>query len=51
VVVDTDPESWRIIDSKLYLSGDARFQDRTLDVAAAERNWKNARAQIEKQRN
>ncbi len=51
VAVDTDPESWRIIDGKLYLSGDARFQDRTLDVAAAERNWPIARAKFEKQQN
>ena len=51
VVVDTDPESWRIIDGKLYLSGNARFQDRTLDVAAAERNWKVARAKVDEQRN
>jgi YHS domain-containing protein len=51
VIVDTDPESWRIIDGKLYLSSGARFQDRTLDVAAAERNWKTARAKIEEQRN
>ena len=49
VSVNTDPESWRIIDGKLYLSSDARFQDRTLDVAAAERNWPIARANFEKQ--
>jgi len=51
VSVNTDPESWQIIDGKLYLSSDARFQDRTLDVAAAERNWNVARAKIDEKRN
>lgn len=48
VFVDTDPESWRIIDGKLYLSGDAHFQDRTIDVAAGDRNWPGARAKFER---
>jgi YHS domain-containing protein len=47
-VVNIDPESWQIIDGKLYLSGDAHFQDRTLDVAAADLYWPKARAKIEK---
>lgn len=42
-VLNIDPESWQIIDGKLYLSADARFQDRALDVAAADRNWQMVR--------
>jgi len=48
VVVNIDPESWQIIDGKLYLSGDAHFQDRMLDVAAADKYWPIASAKIEK---
>jgi YHS domain-containing protein len=48
VVVNIDPESWRIIDGKLYFSAEAHFQDRKLDVAAADANWPKARAKIEK---
>jgi YHS domain-containing protein len=44
--VNIDPESWQIIDGKLYLSAAAHFQDRTLDVAAAEKNWPIARAKL-----
>jgi hypothetical protein len=49
VFVDTDPENWRIIDGKLFLSGDAHFQDRTIDVAAGDRHWQIARAKFEQQ--
>lgn len=48
VVVNINPESWQIIDGKLYFSGEAHFQDRALDVAAADANWQKARAKIEK---
>jgi YHS domain-containing protein len=48
VVVNINPESWRIIDGKLYFSGETHFQDRALDVAAADANWPKARAKIEK---
>ena len=44
--VNIDPESWQIIDGKLYLSAAAHFQDRTLDIAAAERNWPIAHAKL-----
>jgi hypothetical protein len=44
--VNIDPESWQIIDGKLYLSAPAHFQDRVLDVAAAERNWPIAHAKL-----
>ena len=47
-VVTIDPESWQIIDGKLYLSAAAHFQDRALDVAAAERNWPIVRDQLAK---
>ncbi len=47
-MVNIDPESWQIIDGKLYLSGEAHFQDRKLDVATADANWQVARAKIEK---
>ena len=33
--VNIDPESWQIIDGKLYLSAAAHFQDRALNLAAA----------------
>ncbi len=46
--VNIDPESWKIIDGKLYLSAKAHFQDRALDVAAADANWPIARSEIEK---
>ena len=48
VVVNIDPESWQIIDGRLYFSGEAHFQDRKLDIAAADANWPKARAKIEK---
>ncbi len=48
VVVNIDPESWQIIDGKLYFSGEAHFQDRKLDIAAADANWPVARGKIEK---
>jgi YHS domain-containing protein len=44
--VNINPESWQIIDGKLYLSAPAHFQDRALDVAAAERNWPIAHAKL-----
>jgi hypothetical protein len=46
MAVNIDPESWQIIDGKLYLSATAHFQDRTLDVAAADRNWPVVRAKV-----
>ena len=46
--VSINPESWQIIDGKLYLSAGAHFQDRALDVAAAERNWPIVRDQLAK---
>ena len=46
--VNIDPESWQIIDGKLYLSAGAHFQDRALDVAAADRNWPMVRDQLAK---
>jgi YHS domain-containing protein len=45
-VVTIDPESWQIIDGKLYLSAVAHFQDRVLDVAAADRNWPIVRGKL-----
>jgi YHS domain-containing protein len=42
--VNIEPESWQIVDGKLYLSSAAHFQDRPLNVAAAEKNWPIARA-------
>lgn len=48
VVVNVDPESWQVIDGKLYFSGEAHFQDRKLDIAAADANWPEARVKIEK---
>ena len=45
-VVNIDPESWQIIDGKLYLSAEAHLQDRALDVAAAEKNWPTAQAKL-----
>jgi len=45
-VLDIDPESWQIIDGKLYLSAEPHFQDRALDVAAADRNWQIAGAKL-----
>jgi YHS domain-containing protein len=47
-VAGIDPESWQIIDGKLYLSGTSRFADRPLKVSNSEANWPNARAKIEK---
>ena len=44
--VNIDPESWQIIDGKLYLSAGAHFQDRALDVAAAEKNWPISHAKL-----
>jgi YHS domain-containing protein len=44
--VNIDPESWQIVDGKLYLSAAAHFQDRALDVAAAEKNWPTSRAKL-----
>ena len=44
--VSINPESWQIIDGKLYLSAGAHFQDRALDVAAAERNWPISHAKL-----
>ena len=44
--VNIDPESWQIIDGKLYLSAGAHFQDRALDVAAAEKNWPTSHAKL-----
>jgi len=44
--VNIDPESWQIIDGKLYLSAAAHFQDRALDVAAAEKNWPTSHAKL-----
>jgi YHS domain-containing protein len=44
--VNIDPESWQIIDGKLYLSAAAHFQDRALDVAAAEKNWPISHAKL-----
>jgi hypothetical protein len=44
--VNIDPESWQIIHGKLYLSAAASFQDRPLDVAAAEQNWPMAHAKM-----
>jgi YHS domain-containing protein len=44
--VNIDPESWQIIDGKLYLSAAAHFQDRALNVAAAEKNWPIAHAKL-----
>jgi YHS domain-containing protein len=41
--VNIEPESWQIVDGKLYLSAAAHFQDRSLNVAAAEKNWPIAR--------
>jgi YHS domain-containing protein len=42
--VNIEPESWQIVDGKLYLSAVAHFQDRPLNVAAAEKNWPIAHA-------
>ena len=44
--VNIDPESWKIVDGKLYLTAAAHFQDRTLDVAAAEKNWPISHAKL-----
>ena len=44
--VNIDPDSWQIIDGKLYLSAAAHFQDRALDVAAAEKNWPISHAKL-----
>ena len=44
--LNIEPESWQIIDGKLYLSAAAHFQDRKLDVTAAERNWPIAHAKL-----
>jgi hypothetical protein len=44
--VNIDPESWQIIDGKLYLSAAAHFQDRALDVAAGEKNWPISHAKL-----
>jgi hypothetical protein len=44
--VNIDPESWQIIDGKLYLSAAAHFQERALDVAAAEGNWPISHAKL-----
>ena len=46
VTVNIDPESWQIIDGKLYLSAAAHFQDRALDVGAAEKNWPISHAKL-----
>jgi YHS domain-containing protein len=43
-VIDIDPESWQVIDGKLYLSGKPHFQNRVFDVTAADRNWRIAGA-------
>jgi YHS domain-containing protein len=44
--VNIEPESWQIIDGKLYISAAASFQDRPLDVAAAEGKWPSAHAKL-----
>jgi hypothetical protein len=44
--VNIDPESWQIIEGKLYLSAAAHFQERGLDVAAAEEKWPISRAKL-----
>jgi YHS domain-containing protein len=44
--VNIDPESWQIVDGKLYLSAAAHFQDRALDVGAAEKNWPISHAKL-----
>jgi hypothetical protein len=44
--VNIDPESWKIIDGKLYLTAVAHFQERSLDVAAAEKNWPISHAKL-----
>ncbi len=44
--VNIDPESWQIIDGKLYLSAAAHFQERALDLAAAEEKWPISHAKL-----
>jgi len=44
--VNIEPESWQIIDGKLYLSAAASFQDRPLDVAASEAKWPIAHSKL-----
>jgi hypothetical protein len=46
VTVNIEPESWQIIDGKLYLSAAADFQDRPLNFSKAEEKWPSVHAKL-----
>ena len=46
VTVNIEPESWQIVDGKLYLSAAASFQDRRLNLAKAEGKWPSVHVKL-----
>lgn len=55
VTINIDPEAWRIVDGKLYLSYDKGFAaefeaNHDEYIAKAEANWPGVKAEIEQQR-
>jgi YHS domain-containing protein len=46
VTVNIEPDSWQIVDGKLYLSAGANFQQRKLNLAKAEGKWPSVHAKL-----
>jgi YHS domain-containing protein len=46
VTVNIEPESWQIVDGKLYLSAAANFQERPFNFAKAEERWPSVHDQL-----
>jgi YHS domain-containing protein len=46
VTVNIEPESWQIVDGKLYLSAAASFQDRSLNLAKADGKWPSVHTKL-----
>ena len=46
VTVNIEPESWQIVDGKLYLSAAASFQDRKLNLAKADDKWPSVHVKL-----